>query len=54
MNHKVMSAIKRLLKLIFFIPVCLISIVYLPFAMPIQWVITGSFPIPPIQYLMDW
>ena len=44
---------KRLIKLIAFIPMLLISAMYFPIAV-IQWVITGDFPYPPIKYFLDW
>ena len=44
--------IKRLLKVILFIPACLISLVYFPIA-GILWIITGEFPESPLQLLME-
>jgi len=44
--------IKRLLKVILFIPACLASLVFFPFA-GILWIITGQFPESPLQNVME-
>lgn len=44
--------IKRLIKIIFFIPMSVVSLFYFPIAI-LQWIITGVFPEAPLKYLME-
>lgn len=45
--------IKRLIKVIGFLPVSALSILQLPIA-TIQWVVTGVFPNPILKYFIEW